>query len=558
MKRSYLFICAFFLLAGGALFAQGEIDAYRLSQTGLSGTARYMGMGGAFGALGGDVSVMSANPAGLGVFRSSEVVTTFDLSMANTQTDWNGSKIDKDKMKFNFSNIAYVGYVPTGNSSGIKGWNFGFAYNRVKNFNRSYRMSGTQAASLADYAASRATNAYNVNDKMYGIPENALILTDNYDPYFNGVSIAGQNRQLPWLPVLGYEGGFFGTQYAWDDVYHSGFGQKVNGTWQTFSPNLSTLDVRERGAIDDYTFSLATNISDKLFLGASFVITDIDYRYTSTYDEDFAARQGASRADHLYLDNQLISDGSGYSFNVGAIVSPVDFLRLGVAYNSPRWYKIDDHYYAEAGTYISSWAKPELNANTPDDKDYYTPYELRTPDKWIFSAAGIIGREALISVDYEIQNYKNMKLSPRGSMDQPYGDNEFIKQDFGVASTLRVGAEYKVTPQFAVRAGGIWQTSPMKTEIKKGDTEVLTSGTIPNYTVDDGLRTTFTVGFGYRFTPQFYADLTCLYSTQKEQAYAFSNTYFKDDTYHVSPVVSVPASLKTNTTRLALTFGYKF
>ena len=59
------------VLSSGWLFAQGEMDAYRFSQTELNGTARSMSMGGAFGALGGDMSVMSHNPAGLGVYRSS-------------------------------------------------------------------------------------------------------------------------------------------------------------------------------------------------------------------------------------------------------------------------------------------------------------------------------------------------------------------------------------------------------------------------------------------------------------------------------------------------------
>ncbi len=549
MKRSYLFLCML-LLSSGVAFAQGEIDAYRLSQTELNGTARYMGMGGAFGALGGDISVMSANPAGLGVYRSSEVVTTLNLSMINAQSNWNGSKIDNDKTKFDFGNIAYVGYVPTGKDEGIIGWNFGFSYNRIKNFNRNYRMSGTQGASLADYVASRASNAFQDANGYYGIPEGQLILTDNYDPYFNKASVGGESVWLPWLPILGYEGGYFGTQYGRDDVYHSGFGERTNGVWNTFSPNLSTLDVRERGAIDDYTFSLATNVSNFLFLGASFIVTDVDYSVSTVYDEDFP------QSDHLYLDNHLSTDGTGYSFDLGAIVSPTDFLRLGVAYNSPKWYKLNDYYYAEAGTYIHSWEKPKFDANTPDDADTYTPYRLRTPDKWIFSAAGIIGTQALISVDYEIQNYKNMNLSNREGSD--YADNDFIDQDFGMAHAIRVGAEYKPTPQFAVRAGGVWQTSPMKSDFKNGNVEVMTAGTIPNYTLDAGTISTYSVGLGYRFTPNFYMDLTCIYRTQKENAYAFSSTFYEDAASHIAPVESVPASLKTNTTRLALTLGYKF
>ena len=122
--------------------------SYRYSQTELNGTARYLGMGGAFGALGGDISSMSSNPAGLGIYRSSEIVTTLSLSSIKAKSDWGGSKVDANKTKFNFDNIAYVGYFPTGNDEGLIGWNVGFSYNRVKNFNRNYRLRGTQNYSL--------------------------------------------------------------------------------------------------------------------------------------------------------------------------------------------------------------------------------------------------------------------------------------------------------------------------------------------------------------------------------------------------------------------------
>jgi len=60
----------------------------------------------------------------------------------------------------------------------------------------------------------------------------------------------------------------------------------------------------------------------------------------------------------------------------------------------------------------------------------------------------------------------------------------------------------------------------------------------------------YTVGIGYRFTPNFYTDLACVFRTHKEDVYAFSNMFAGDD--------PKPATMKTNTTRVALTLGYKF
>ena len=127
-------------LCGGTAFAQSQMDAHRYAQNELGGTARYLAMGGAFGALGGDISVMNANPAGLAVYRSSEVVTTLSLTSTNAKTDWLGSTSDQTKTKVNFDNIAYVGYFPTGNDEGIVSWNVGFSYNRLKNYRRNYTM----------------------------------------------------------------------------------------------------------------------------------------------------------------------------------------------------------------------------------------------------------------------------------------------------------------------------------------------------------------------------------------------------------------------------------
>ena len=60
--------------------AQNLDDVFRLNQFYHNGSARFNSMGGAFGALGGDLSAISINPAGSVVFIDSEIGFTFDLS----------------------------------------------------------------------------------------------------------------------------------------------------------------------------------------------------------------------------------------------------------------------------------------------------------------------------------------------------------------------------------------------------------------------------------------------------------------------------------------------
>lgn len=538
-----LFVSAF-LLSSGVVFAQSEMEAYKFSQNDLNGSARYLGMGGAFGALGGDISAMSTNPAGLGIYRSSEVVTTVSLSSFNTKTDWLGTKMDHSRTRFNFDNIAYVGYFPTGNEEGLVSWNVGFAYNKVKNFNRQYTIGrGEGGYSLSDYVAAITNNSGATGDN--------LAITNSQDPYFN------QN----WLSVLGYEVYMINSDNpSKSGNFYSPFGEKgTDGQWQNWPVQQADMTVSEKGSIDKYDFSFATNISNVVFLGATVSVSDLNYHMNSSYYEDFGSATAGGPNDYLFLDNYLTVDGTGYSFNLGAIVRPTDFLRLGIAYNSPTWYKMTTYYGAEAGTYISDFfanqpghESPNLNASNFTPEKAYYDYKYRTPDRWIFSAAAIIGKTALISVDYELRNYKSMRLHDWDGFE--IEENQFIKEDFKLGGMLKAGAEVKITPQFAVRVGGAFQNTPVKDHLKDGQVQVLTPGTETAYTID--MHTNyFTVGLGYRFTPNFYADLACVYKMQKEDVYPFSNVF---DDNGDAVVTSIPATLKTNTTKVALTIGYKF
>ncbi len=547
MKKIICLFASAFLLNSGVGFAQGIIDAYRYSQTDLNGTARYLSMGGAFGALGGDISALSANPAGLGIYRSSEIVGTLSLSAIRAKTNWVNA-IEADKTRLNFSNIAYVGYFPTGNDEGLISWNVGFAYNRVKNYERNYRMEGKQNYSLGDYAAAVAT--YAQYDHKTGVPEDAFV------PLLSGTE--SERRQAYnqmgglWLPALAYQGGLIGANEQGGNIYHSAFAEtdEKNGGWFSDSrPDEVSLDVSERGAIDKYDFSFATNIANRLFLGATISVTDLRYRMVSEYTEKYHYTD--SSVDHLYWDNQKTTDGTGYGLNIGAIARPSDFLRIGVAYNSPTWYTMTDRYHGSAETNIAAYNPPTMKGETPTDPDPYTEYRFRSPDKWIFSIAGFIGQTALISVDYELKNYKTMFLSSRDGY--AYPDNDGIKSHFTSANTIKAGAEVKITPQFAVRAGMNWQDSPMKADFKNGNIEVFPAGTVAHYTLDKGM-TAYSCGLGYRFTPNFYTDLSCVFRTYKEDAYTFSKVIVDGQAI----VGSEAIPLKTNTTQVSLTFGYKF
>jgi long-subunit fatty acid transport protein len=270
---------------------------------------------------------------------------------------------------------------------------------------------------------------------------------------------------------------------------------------------------------------------------------------------------GNADDDYLTLENSLETEGTAYSVNLGLIVRPINALRFGVAYNSPKWYKMTDYFFATGESYIASFSdQPKMKAETPSDNSI-ADYALQTPGRWIFSAAGIIGNMALVSLDYELTDYKTMRLGSHDGEDFSFeSDNSIINKDFAMAYTVKGGIEIKPTPRLAIRAGYIVQSNPMTKNLtdESKQTEVFTAGTIPHYTTIAKPTNYYTAGLGYRFTPNFYMDLAYIYRVQKEKLYPFSPVGLNDGNLNIPSIEQIPSNLTAKTSRIALTFGYKF
>ena len=78
-KVKMIILAALSVSALTGIQAQTLYDASRLLDNDLNGTARFVGMGGAMGALGGDISTMGTNPAVIGIYRRNEAIITFGL-----------------------------------------------------------------------------------------------------------------------------------------------------------------------------------------------------------------------------------------------------------------------------------------------------------------------------------------------------------------------------------------------------------------------------------------------------------------------------------------------
>lgn len=529
-KIIYLFFS--FLMLTAPLFSQSEIDALRSSREDIYGTARAMSMGGAFGALGGDMTGVSINPAGIAVYRSSEVVGTMNLMKEGSVV----GDIKSNKTTFNIDNIGFVGYFPLRNEV-MPLVNFGFTYSRSKSFDKKTAGVGDSKGTLVDYIY----NDYkaNLSSGVIKDPDDLVWIEDEYDPFLS----------QPWLSVLGRNAFLLHPD--------QGGGSLVPLDTRGDIP-FGGIETHEKGYIDNYDFTVGTTINNVLNLGLSLSIKDIYYNMQSYYWEEFYNGDNMNAA--YELRNRMTVKGTGVGAKLGAIYRPVNALRIGLSWHSPTWYAMSETYNAEMAEenikdYLPSYVNYEEGGFS--SATFFNDYDLKTPGKIVASVATVLGSSFIASLDYELVDYGKMKFKlPSNSLEDPSwydGHNSIISQDHKMASTVKVGIEYRFVPQFSARLGYAWMENPYDKDLPKfGNAVVAGSNTIHRI---EGDTHYFTGGLGYRFNRNFYLDMAIVYKTQKDDLYPFPNFYSNDGTLEVD---AAPFSLKNKTIRGLLTLGYRF
>ena len=145
--KNIITLAALGLLIAAPMSAQTVYDAAKITNKDLNGTARFVGMGGAMGALGGDISTIGTNPAGIGVYRSNDAMVSFGFSSYGTESNYVGNKMNSDKMRASFDNAGFVLSSKIGNATALRYVNFGFNYHKAKSFYKNMSMGGN----LGDY-----------------------------------------------------------------------------------------------------------------------------------------------------------------------------------------------------------------------------------------------------------------------------------------------------------------------------------------------------------------------------------------------------------------------
>ncbi len=529
MKRKY-FLYAFALTV---LPLQAQ-DIYKVEQFAgedLNGTARFVGMGGAMNALGADLSAIGTNPASIGLFRRNDV----SLSGSVTTQPNALSLYNIDKSRASFDQLGFVYSTRIGGSS-IKYLNFGFNYQKRRNFKSFIGLDGVDLGGLSQ--SMEMANLGSIYGKAKG-------------------DLAKRQTYVSPIAEVGYLGYLI-------DPDASGNLKPVNATKAYYQR-------AQHGGIQQYDFNVSMNYKDRIFAGLTFGFYNVNMNSYTLYSEDILDPGGSGQTQPYKMSNEQALTGNGFDVKAGVIFRPVenDPFRIGFSVSTPIWFSLTGNNLLLTH---SPFTKP-----TEKDPGYATDdfdYNIRTPWKFNISLGTTVGNFLALDAEYEYKDYSGSSISypdynsldPWTGISNNYQDkalkgeiNRYLK---GV-STFRLGAEARFAPGWFARLGYNYVSSPFSKDAflnlfpnagtSYGDSESILYQTGTDY-VNLGDINRFTCGLGWH-GKSFYVDLAYQYQAQKGDLYFFQVPVNSTE-YRTNALK--PQKIDLNRHNVLLTFGFKF
>ena len=454
-KILFLFITG---LSFSVSHSQEISDAMRYAQDNLTGTARFRAMGGAFGAVGGDLSALSVNPAGSAVFSNNQFGVTLSNQNIKNNSDYFGTKTSEKENSFTLNQAGGVFVFHDRNpNSNWKKIAIGAAYETTNNFDNNTVAFGTNPTHSIDaYFLDYANGA---PPELIGVPLGNITNIDYRDQFY-------KEQQV----YFGYYG------HVINPVSENNNNTKYLTNVPAGGNYYHENEISERGYNSKVSFNIGTSFKDRLYLGANLNFHVTDYRRSSSFYEDNSNDLlPGYTISSLRFNNEQYTYGNGFSFQLGAIAKVTESFRLGLAYESNTWYELYDEISQSLYTTLeASTGQPTNYSVNPDIINVYDPYKLQTPGKFTFSGAYVFGKSGLISVDYSIKDYSNTKFKP--TSDEGFRRlNSDMNSDLTSAGELRIGAEYKIK-QLSLRGGYRFEGSPYKNGTTIGDLNSYSGG----------------------------------------------------------------------------------
>ena len=450
------------LLISHISFAQNTSDALLISQDYISGSARFQSMGGAFTALGGELSAMQLNPAAGSVFLEGEANISYSISSIDNQSVFYNKGGENEATYNNINQLGIVFVINNTNNSSIVKYALGVNYNRKNNFNENLSFEGNNNTGL---------DVFNGNDLMYSgyssMAVSFMLEANGYSPN-NLNSVENMAFSTFLIDINDTDSPFYNNNYSdytdEDPVYTTS--TIANNSFQEYNKTRS-------GYTGQYTFSASLDIDDKFYLGASYNRSDINMITNTTLKE--SEFDSNSHVDNFTYKSYVNTIGSGSNFSIGIIMRPNDFIRIGAAYHSSTKYKLYDEYnYSLDVNYNTAPDASEPNALSYSDEtsNSFFEYEIHTPYKANAGIAFILGKSGLISADYEYISYSSTKLGPKNDF---YQENTEIRETMNSTNNIRIGTEWKIS-FISLRSGYSYQQSPYKNKDFQSDTQSFSLG----------------------------------------------------------------------------------
>ena len=538
MKKIVLLMC---LVAALPVVAQETYQDANTATEDLNGTARYVGMGGAMEALGADISTISTNPAGMALFRRSNVSGTFGfVSQGNVDKDATG-----DKTHMSFDQVGFVISRPSGKNSYM---NFGFNYHKSRDFNHIL------------YAA----------NKLGEGSQQAI-------SYASGI----KTGQLGYQGTEGkYEPTFIGsyppTYSQVDELINQGLNfNTYDGEYYYLYADDFKFNRHTKGYIGEYDFNLSGNINDRVYLGITFGLHDVHYKAITDYWENVSTDYGKIGETQMYDERKIT--GIGYDVKAGIIVRPIEesAFRLGAYVSTPTFYDLKTSNFTSLNNNLDEYMIDNVpysaGAYSVVENDDVYEFRLNTPWKFGVSAGHTVGNYLALGATFEYSNFSTIDTREKDGEYYDWYYDEYYSRSYsdeamnahtdltlkGV-STLKLGAEYKPIPELALRAGYNYVSPAYKKEGMRNyrDGFVNSLGTAYSSTTDYtnwDCTHRLTLGMGYTYQ-NFYVDLAYQYSTKKGDFYPFQKELVTPQAESYCAATKV----EDNRHQALLTLGYRF
>lgn len=447
--KQFLYSGLFGLSLLGGLRAQTLDDVSLFFQDELQGSPRFSAMGGAFSALGNDVSALNLNPAGVGVYSRNELSLGMNILNQNGRSEnFLGGSPELNSNHANLSNLGLVLKLDDGQNS-ANGFSLGFTYNRRANFNRFYNLQGLNNFTLGEYWAQSAEGLTNQGMEQQG-------LFDELAAWQAYVLVEDSNG------LVEPNGFAYGAQNPDGDI-------------------SARSDLRYRfdqsGSLNDWGIQFGGQHQSKFYYGLALNFPSLNFRRDEEIREDLLDRSTPpyNALDYTYRRLNTIN-ANGFNFQLGFIYRPIKALRLAASYRSNTWYTLNQIYETQVIAHFDQAPVNDGIAGRRNESERFLSdysYRLRTPGLWRFGLAGVLFQRWSLSFDYSFQALNQSRLYTNR---RSFGiDERILASNFqpdleafmsGNQQSFALGTELRISPKFLARAGYRYLQSQFIEEIE--------------------------------------------------------------------------------------------